>query len=116
MIAELEAYVEADRIAAHRHHWLAKTKAEHQALNDFYDDVIDAIDAVVENYIGIFGEFKFQAPDVSDVKDIKKHLADRGDWIESNRDLIAQDSESLGALIDNLATVYSHTAFMLRFK
>jgi hypothetical protein len=50
------------------------------------------------------------------VDDIRAHLADRADWIESNRDLIAQNSESLGALVDNLVTVYTHAVYMLRFK
>jgi uncharacterized membrane protein len=116
MITELEAYVEADRITAHRHHWLAKTKAEHQALNDFYDDVIEALDTLVENYIGLFAPFAFVAPVVEEVTDIKKHLTARGDWIEANRELIAQGSDSLGALVDNLVTVYTHTVYMLRFK
>ena len=116
MITDLEAYVQADRITAHRHHWLAVTKAEHQALNDFYDDVIEALDTLVENYIGLFSPFPFDPPVLGAITDIKKHLSDRGDWIEANRDLIANGSDSLGALVDNLVTVYTHAVYMLRFR
>lgn len=115
MITELVGYVEADRSAAHHAHWLAATRAEHEALNTFYHDVIEAVDAVVENYISMFGEFDFKPCDEKPAKDIKRVLADRADWIEANRDMIAQGSASLGALIDSLVTVYTHAGYMLRF-
>lgn len=116
MISELVGYVEFDRTAAHHAHWLAATKAEHEGLGVFYHDVIKAVDSVVENYIAMFGEFDFKPCDEKTPKDIKRALADRADWIESNRQMIAQGSDSIGALIDSLVTVYTHAGYMLRFK
>jgi hypothetical protein len=116
MISELVAYVEFDRTQAQHAHWLSTSIAEHGALNTFYSDVVDAIDAVVENYISVFGAFNFTECDDKPVKDIKKHIEERADYIEANRDIISNGSASVGALLDDLTTVYTHAGYMLRMK
>ena len=44
MIEELIAKVFEARNAAHLEHWRTKSYAEHQALGDFYDGIIDIVD------------------------------------------------------------------------
>ena len=48
MIEEFVARVFKTRNQAHLMHWKTKSFAEHQALGGFYDDVIDALDKLVE--------------------------------------------------------------------
>ena len=55
MIEELIAKVFAAREAAHLEHWRTKSYAQHQALGEFYDTIIDQIDELVECYQGNFG-------------------------------------------------------------
>jgi len=116
MIAELAARVFAARDIAHRRHWETKSHAEHIALNSFYDDVIEAVDAVVENYQGMFGPIGPFDVKTTPVKDISAFLQEDCDWIESHRDEISQGSASIGALVDTLVSVYSKVLFMLRLK
>jgi len=116
MINQLVARVFAARSVAHIHHWKTKSYAQHVCLGSFYSDVIEAVDAVVENYIGLYGDFEPETIDQPKVKDIIKYLSDEADWIEANRDEITQGSDSLGNLVDNLVTVYTKTIFLLGLK
>lgn len=117
MINELIQKVFATRDAAHRKHWKTKSFAEHSALSAFYQDVIEAIDSLVENYIGMFGQFDMPAISSNySPEDMVAHLQEEADWIETNRDEICGDSASIGNLVDNLTTVYTKTIFLLRLK
>ena len=40
---------------AHVFHLQTKSFAEHKALNDYYDDIVDIIDGLVESYQGKYG-------------------------------------------------------------
>ena len=44
-----------DRDLAHLAHWKTKSYAEHKALNEFYDSVLELIDGFVEQYQGYYG-------------------------------------------------------------
>jgi len=55
MIEQLIAKVFMARNNTHIAHWKTKSYAEHVALGDFYDKVIDLVDSLVECYQGNFG-------------------------------------------------------------
>ncbi len=116
MITELASRTLQARDAAHRQHWASKSYAEHIALNGFYDDVTEAVDAVVECYQGVFGDIDHFEVTTEPVDNIRAYLSDEMDWIASNRDIIAQGSENVGALIDNLSAIYSKAVFLLGMK
>ena len=117
VIEELVAKVFADRNDAHKQHWITKSYAEHVALGGFYDDVIEAIDSLVENYIGLFGQFDLsQTAESLEVPSISDQLQDTADYIEANRDEICQGSSNIGNLVDSLSAVYTKTLFLLRLK
>ena len=55
MVKELVQRVFSARNCTHLQHWNTSSYAEHMALGDFYDDVIDLIDSFVEAYQGKIG-------------------------------------------------------------
>lgn len=113
MIEQLVGRVFAARNIAHIQHFTTKSYAAHQALGEFYEEVIEALDQLVECYQGQFdviGDVDIAHPEV---KDIVAHLREEADWIEANRDEIAGDSSSVGNLVDNLVSVYTRTVFKL---
>lgn len=116
MISELVQRVFATRDAAHRQHWKTKSYAEHVALSKFYEELIDAIDSVVENYIGQFGQFSMAPGPSVAFSDFLQHLQEESDWIESNRDEIAQGSNCIGNQVDTLTAIYTRTIFLLGMK
>ena len=116
MISELAARTFRSSIVAHREHWKTKSYAAHVALGAFYSDVIDAIDAIVENYQGLYGDIEPFDVKTEKVSDILEYLVEEMDWIDSNRDDIANGSSNIGNLIDSLSAVYTKTIFLLGLK
>ena len=113
MIEELVAKVFLARNNAHIAHWKTKSYAEHIALGDFYDAVIDIIDTLVETYQGNFGL-------IGDIPNGELHhdgctkcLSDQVAWIAKNRSKIARNVASLENIVDELTGLYLKTLYKL---
>ena len=112
---ELIELVFAARNAAHLEHWKTKSYAAHIALSDFYDGIIDSIDALVEARQGVgtlvkVGALKKQEP----CTDIIGHLSDDLVWIKDNRKAITNGVPALDNLLQDLEAVYMSTLYKLR--
>lgn len=114
MIEELVAKVFATRNTAHLEHWKTKSYAEHVALGEFYDELPDLIDAIVEAYQGAFTLIK--EVDVKPVvpKNMIKHLLEDVMWINKNREQISKGLSSIENLIDSLSDHYLSTIYKLK--
>lgn len=115
MIEELVSRVFAVRNAAHVAHWKSKTLAEHEALGDFYDGIIDGIDKLVEayqGYFGLIGEVPSAAPTQSA---IIPYITVEAAWISKNRSAIAKNVPALENIVDELSGVYLKTLYKLKF-
>lgn len=113
-IEELAGRVFTARDVAHREHWRTGSFAAHMALGDFYDDVIEAVDSLVEAYQGEFGKIgPFDARMDKMVPDIVKHLKADLAWIADNRDEIADENSSIENEIDSLLAVYQTAIYKL---
>jgi len=112
MIEELIARVFAIRDATHLEHWRTKSYAQHQALGEFYDSLIDEIDTLVECYQGNFGL-------IGDVKlthatgDIVGLLSKDVAWIAKNREKIAGGVDALENIVDGISALYLRTIYKL---
>lgn len=117
MIEELISRVFYARNVAHFEHWRAKgdgSFAKHMALGDFYDDVIEAIDKLVEVYQGAFSLIgNIPAPKVAE-RDVLKLLEADADWIEENHEAICKGNRAVANLIDGVTEVYLTTVYKLR--
>lgn len=126
MIEQLIPRVFAARDMAHKAHWKTGSYAQHMALGEFYDEVIPAIDAIVEAYQGMFGlvepDDKAELP-----KDMAKEmvagaamhtktseiLRSEVEWIEANRQLISSGVDAIGNLVDSLTGIYLKAIYKL---
>lgn len=117
MIEELISRVFYARNVAHAEHWRANgvgAYARHQALGEFYDEVIDAIDALVEAYQGAFELVgAIQAPKTK-ADDILLILVEDSEWIEKNHERICKGNRAVANLIDGVTAVYLKTMYKLR--
>ena len=117
MMEELISRVFYARNVAHFEHWRAKgdgSYAKHKTLGRFYDDVIDAIDALVEAYQGAFELIgNIPAPKVSE-RDVLKLLEADADWIEEHHEEICKGNRAVGNLVDGVTSVYLTTIYKLR--
>ena len=114
MIEELVVKVFATRAAAHLAHWKTKSYAQHAALGDFYDAIIDQIDGIVEAYQGSFGLIDVGDMNSKTYTDIVKQLEADVVWIAKNRSKIAKDVYALENLIDGLTETYLKTLYKLK--
>ena len=114
-IHECVSRVFATRNAAHIAHWNTKSYAEHMALGDFYEGVVDILDNLVETYQGNFGLIGPVVPAQADPKlDIIKLLAAETDWLAKNREQIAGDICALENILDELVGLYLKTIYKLK--
>lgn len=112
MIEELVSRTFATRNAAHLEHFRTKSYAQHMALGEFYDGLIDAVDAVVEAYQGAF-ELIGEVPAPEHFDFSVAHLRDEADWIEINRKEIAGESDAVANLVDAVTAVYLKAIYKL---
>lgn len=117
MIEELIARVFYARNVAHFEHWRAKGEgsfAKHMALGEFYEEVIEAIDDLVEAYQGAFDLIgNIPAPPAKG-GDALAVLRSDAQWIEENHEAICEGNRAVANLIDSLTGVYLSTIYKLR--
>ena len=116
MIEQLVARVFATRNAAHLLHWRGPSYAQHVALGEFYDAILDKLDEIVECHQGETGEpigpvVVLAQPGLDT---LPSYISAEEDWICENRNAISDD-EAVRALIDELANLYQRASYKLRF-
>jgi DNA-binding ferritin-like protein len=120
MIEELVSRTFAIRNAAHLAHWRAKgagSFAKHMALGDFYDDIIEKVDHIVEAHQACSGELigpvKLAAQDTR--RDILAAITEDYDWATAHREDIADGNPSIENMIDDLCGTYQKVIYKLTF-
>lgn len=117
MIEQLIARVFYARNVAHFEHWRAEGVggyARHQALGSFYDEVIDALDKLVEAYQGAFELVGTIPAPKTKAEDILLILIEDADWIEKNHGAICKGNRAVANLIDGVTGTYLSTIYKLR--
>jgi hypothetical protein len=84
------------------------------ALGDFYDGLVDKIDAIVEMYQGAFGLIDSIDSEPVVGKDIVRHLTDEAKWINDNRETISGDWCAIENALDDLVGLYLTTLYKLK--
>lgn len=103
------------RTAAHILHLKTKSYAEHKALNDFYDAIVDAVDAFAEMYQGendtIIQTYPegYRTPSSSLIL-----IGGLQTWLESHRDKVC-DSKQCQAQIDVILMLINQTYYKLKY-
>jgi len=105
------------RNQAHVFHLQTQSFAEHKALNDYYDGVVDLFDGIVESYQGKYGIIKnFKTFKIEQYRNGKKTISyfERLlDIIEENRDSV--DDSYIQNQIDTVQELINSTIYKLRF-
>ena len=117
MIEELIARVFYARNVAHFEHWRAEGVGGYArlvALGEFYDEVIDALDKLVEAYQGAFELIGAVPAPKTKAEDILLILIEDAQWIEKNHEKICKGNRAVANLIDGVTGVYLTTTYKLR--
>lgn len=105
------------RDIAHRVHLKTRSFAEHMALNEFYDDIVDSADKFAEVYQGCYNEL-LNIPLLNN--EYKGNIIDvlekQKEWIEANREAIVdRKNTALHNIIDEAVAIYDKALYKLRF-
>lgn len=101
------------RQVAHNLHLKTKSYAEHKALNDFYDGLLEKIDDFVETYQGQYGIMKDCEFQVGVVNDAVEYLEDCAKLFAVGRDSL-KDSHLKNVMDEVIALTYK-TLYKLKF-
>lgn len=83
------------------------------ALGEFYDEVIETLDSLVETYQGYAG--KIGPVEATTIEgDAKSWLPVEAKWIIENREDITRGEPMLQNILDTLSAHYSHTFYKIR--
>lgn len=98
-------------------HLQTKSFAEHKALNEYYDGIVDLIDGLVESYQGKYGILTgYKSYDITEYKSTEstvKYLHDLCDKVTKLRKC-CEDSW-IQNQIDNVCELINSTLYKLRF-
>jgi len=117
MIEELISRVFYARNVAHFEHWTANgvgAFARHQALGSFYEDVIEALDSLVEAYQGAFELIGPVRAPKTKASEILLILTEDAAWIEKNHEAICKGNRAVANLVDGVTETYLTTIYKLR--
>lgn len=100
---------------AHQLHFKTRSFAVHKALGEFYDEVVELTDALVESWQGKYGlvrnfPFKYDL----DTEAPESFLADLDYYVKTHRELVSDDSEIQND-IDSIQTLINSTTYKIRF-
>jgi hypothetical protein len=105
------------RNQAHVFHLQTKSFAEHKALNDYYDGIVDLFDGIVESYQGKYGIIKnYKSFKIEQYKNGKKTIS----YFERLLDVIDENREAvedsyIQNQIDAIQELINSTIYKLRF-
>lgn len=117
MIEDFVSRMFAIRDAAHLAHWAAKGKgsfAAHMALGDFYDELIDKLDAYVEVYQGYFGLIGPVRPTPYSRDDVMGQIRSLAAWMEEHCDDICREKPALENLLQDIEGLFASTYYKLK--
>lgn len=99
---------------AHFMHLSTDSFSVHQALNTYYNEIIDLVDQYAEAFMGRYGQIKKWPQEFHNAKQPVEYLTSLKDFVEEARKDLPQDSE-LQNLVDEIADLINSTLYKLRF-
>jgi hypothetical protein len=95
------------------------SNAEHEALGDYYDDVLEIIDELVEVYQGQYEIVEeYDVIDTSDTntKTSLEYFIDLGEFIKNTKNLaILEEDTHLHSIVDDILNLVYKTVYKLKY-
>lgn len=117
--AEFIGYLKSSFEQSVAWHHQTTSYAEHKALNNFYDEIVDLIDELIESVSGIYDRPK--GYEIDEPKDYKNHdqvvsyFKSCYDMIQKDRKDIYQETWVQNQ-VDEVAQLFAETLYLLSLK
>jgi hypothetical protein len=115
-IAKFLGTLMSSRTQAHIFHLQTPSYAAHKALNSYYDDIVDLIDAYAEAAQGRYGIIRgYQMPATMFEDDsVQKYFIGLLKFVDGIRGQLPQDGD-LNNTVDEISALISTTIYKLKF-
>jgi DNA-binding ferritin-like protein len=111
IISQFISSLMSARTQAHIYHLQTPSFAAHKALNEFYDEIVDTIDGLVESYQGKYGIVSGYSnvvlQEYQSCDGIIMYFTTLVTFIEKTRGMICQDSYIQNQVDELIALIYS---------
>lgn len=99
-----------------KNHLETNKYSDHKALNDYYDDIVDAVDDAIEQYQGIYGKLgDLKNTMDTDINNPVKYLTDLKKFIKDGREeLIKKEDTEIWSDIDEILSIIDSTLYKLK--
>lgn len=99
-----------------KNHLQTSKYSDHKALNDYYDEIVEKVDSLIEAYQGIYGKvgdlknnFKTEFDDpIPYLKELKKFTKD------GRKELIKEEDTELWSTVDDILNLIDSTLYKLK--
>jgi DNA-binding ferritin-like protein len=98
----------------HFFHWSTNSYSQHKALGNYYDEIVELVDDLVEAYMGCYDQLKTFPSVYHQPKDALKYLESLNKFVEEARKDLPQETQ-LQNIIDEIAQLIDSTLYKLRF-
>lgn len=98
----------------HFFHWSTDSFSQHSALGEYYDEIVELVDAYVEAYMGAYDKITTFPSVYHQPKDAVKYLQSLQKFVKEARQDLPED-EQLCNLVDAIADLIDTTTYKLRF-
>lgn len=90
--------------------------SKHIALNDFYEDIVELVDTLIEDYMGIYGKVEdYKNLMTTDKMSAVEYLEELRDLCKSSsKELFKEDDSELFSDIDNIVSLIDSTLYKLK--
>lgn len=115
-IEEFFGTLQQSTVEAWKKHLKTDKYSNHIALNDFYEDVVELVDTLIEDYMGIYGKvenYKNIMP--SEEMTAIEYLEELRDLCKtSSEELFNEDDTELFSDLDNIISLIDSTLYKLK--
>jgi len=118
IIGQFVSTLLASRTQAHIFHLQTPSFAAHKALNEYYDEIVDIIDGIVESYQGKYGIVtgygNVALQEYQSCEGIIAYFTTLCMYVEKSRQMLCQDSY-IQNQIDEVVALINSTIYKFRF-
>jgi DNA-binding ferritin-like protein len=98
----------------HFFHWSTDSYSKHKALGNYYDEIVDLVDDLVEAYMGCYEQLTKFPSVYHQPKEAVKYLESLKNFVDDARKDLPQETQ-IQNIIDEIAQLIDSTLYKLRF-
>lgn len=101
------------RDVMHLAHLQTTSYAEHKALNNYYDSILDLVDSMIEAYFGCIGKkLSIKIPSAEYINP-ETHLKQFKDYVKKHRNVLGMDRTDVQNILDEIIALINQTLYLL---